>query len=347
MARWYRGGRYYGRNRYYSRYGRRRYYGSSSKRASGNMRAAKQQSDQSTFTINIPSEVTCFLRDDLTLQKETGVYAMNIFEQLRKSDFYQNYANMYDEFKIDKVKVKLLPSSWAANAGSIASLYKNLTVYTAWDRTGLDQNQILFNIDNANQITKVNDLDYILGNENGGGLFCTVGSDITSYSSAESRAVNPNSNTSIVRWLSPKTIQEKSQWLNCADLKKWYESYDSIQGRYYGIPISNVVGKNAGEDISGVKLLFDNAGSVVPFGGVMDQYQSTINSKNPCSLWEDTGIKFKPTLLIGVFPKDNNVVNLGTNEDPRNIPANSMTFNVETEVVCTFRGLRKSRVVHA
>jgi len=54
---WNRGGRYYGRNRYYKR-------SSARSKSWGNMKAAKQQADQSTFTINIPFQVTCFAKNN-------------------------------------------------------------------------------------------------------------------------------------------------------------------------------------------------------------------------------------------------------------------------------------------
>lgn len=347
MARWYRSGRYYGRNRGY--YGRRRYYNkkSLSSRAFGNMKAAKQQADQTNFTVNIPSQISVFCKHDNTLNADTGVYAMNCFDLLRKSDFFNNYANMYDEFKIDKVKIKLLPTQFVTNSSTGNYWYKNLTVYTAWDRSGLNFSQLQFSISNPNQIDRVDTLRYKLGNENGGGVWCTIGQDITSYSSAESRTVNPNTNTSIVRWLSPKTIQEKSQWLSTGMLKEWYTNYDSNTGRYYGIPCSNIVGENTGETVSAFNEIIDSSGQTGSIAGILDQFQSTLSSENPCSLYEDPGIKFKPTLLVGVYPLDNNDVNLGTQHDPIMVPANKITFNVETEVVCTFRGLRKSKVVAA
>ena len=276
---------------------------------------------------------------------------MNCFDLLRKSEFFTNYANMYDEFKIEKIKIKLLPTQFVQNQNNVgAYFYKNLTVYTAWDRSGLNFGQLRFDIENANQITRINDLNYRLGNENGGGVWCTIGKDITSYSSAESRTVNPNANTTIVRWLSPKTIQEKSQWLSTGMLKEWYTAYDDNTGRYYGIPCSNVNGSNTGEIISAFKELIDNQGQVGAIGGIFDSYNSTLSSENPCSLYEDPGIKFKPTLLIGVYPLDNNTATIHIDANPANdkvVPQNKITFNVEAEIVCTFRGLRKSKVVAA
>jgi len=335
---WYRGGRYYGRRRYYVR--------NSISRANGNIRAAKQQADQSTFTINVPSQISAFCNTPNDSDYTRGVYAMNIYDQLRKSEFFQNYANMYDEFKIDKIKVKLLPTQWATNLDG-QRFYKNLTVYTAWDRSGLNYGQVFMSITNANQITRLEEKDYLLGNENGGGLAVIIGNDITSYSSAESRVVNPNTNTSIVRWLSPKTISEKSQWLSTGLLKEWYKSYDSNEGIYKQIPLSNKVGGYVDSEFSSFTQIIDAQGQTASLAGILEQFTSPLSSDNPCSLFEDNGIRFKPTLLVGIYPNDNNVINIGTQEEPINVPANKITFNTETEVVCTFRGLRKSKVVAA
>lgn len=355
---WNRGGRYYGRRRYYGN--------ATNRRANGNMRAARQQADQSNFTINIPSQLSAFLTPSSSFinastagGKKLGVYAMNIFDQLRKSDFFNNYAAMYDEFKIDKVKVKLLPTQWAINSSNQGSYYyKNLTVYTAWDRTGLNEHQIDIAVgtDFQKQNTESSTNTWMIGTAAGkptgpgseitqyGGLYVTVGDDITTYSSAESRVVNPNTNTSIVRWLVPKTMQERSQWLSTSSLKKWYYEYDKTHGRYYNIPVSDIKGYYQDEDFSvteQVVTIVDGGSGTGGVRGLLQNYTSPIASENPCSLLEDTGIKFKPTLLVGIYPEDGNIDNqTGT-------PNNQIVFNVETEVVCSFRGLRKASVVAA
>ena len=58
-------------------------------------------------------------------------------------------------------------------------------------------------------------------------------------------------------------------------------------------------------------------------------------SNNPCFLEEDPTVNFKPTLLVGLYPAEEENV-----DHPREVK-----FNVEAEVSCTFRGLRKSKVV--
>jgi hypothetical protein len=338
---WYRGGRYYGRNR--------RYYRSSTvRRAAGNMRAAKQQADQSTFTINIPStiEAANYPSANPFAPNNTvnyGVYPLNIFEQLRKSEFYQSYAGMYDEFKIDRIKIKLLPTEFTytatAGANNDGGRYRNITVYTAWDRTGLSKDQLILIASHLNEDST--EIGVVTTNQNvvtddGDGLFCIVGNDITTYSSAESRVINPGTNTSIVRWLNPKTIDEKGQWVSTGALKQWYKGYR--EGKFYGIPTGkkeNFLLTNYGDIEIGTEVIPPDP-DVEGDGAIARsalKVVSSANKDNPCYLLEDTGIKFKPTLLVGIYPESTNT--------------NTCKFNVETEVVCTFRGLRKANVVAA
>ena len=348
-------GRYYRRRGYYrnNNYGRRTYYwrrSTTRNKSWGNMKAAKQQADQSTFTINIPSTLGAFLKGDTlggNVTFEHGIYAMNIYDQLRKSDFFNSYASMYDEFKIDRIKVKLLPTEFTYTANS-GQKYSNVTIYTAWDRTGLNKDQVLLYTKNVLKNTpKIGTKD--VGNVDG--LYVTIGKDITTYSSAESRVVNPGTNTSIVRWLNPKTMQEKSQWIGTSQLQKWYDEYeisdggspDTLTGRYIGIPtgykavattINDQVAYDGDIEVGAINVRTDDANtepSDVSFDVALSKL-SAMNSENPCYLVEDGGIRFKPTLLVGTYPASN---------------SNVCKFNVETEVVCTFRGLRKASVVAA
>lgn len=310
MAWGYRNRRRYYRRRYYRRgYGR-----GASRRAFGNMRAAKQQADNATFTINVPSKFSSFMKKGVQLPglatgdlQTTGVFPISIYELLRQSEFFNNYANMYDEFKIDKIKVKLLPTSFTINTNGN---YRNLTIYTAWDRTGLNTTQIHTFLDKAHPQNNQ--------------VYCTIGEDITTYSSAESRTVNPNTNTSITRWLNPKTITEKSQWLSTSLLKQWYTSYDPANGCFTGIQFD-------GDDsqVARLQTATNDWNSIIKY--------SNMAKDNPCFLLEDPAIKFKPTLLVGVFPAVD-AASFDTN-------TNLIHFNVETEIVCTYRGLRKGKVL--
>lgn len=306
---------YYGRRRRYwrRRYYRRGYGSSSSRRAYGNMKAARQQADNATFTINVPTKLSTFMKSGVSINGvnyTTGVRPISVYDLIRRNEFFQNYANMYDEFKLDKIKIKLLPTSFTISSNNN---YRNLTVYTAWDRTGLNQQQLVWQTDFANAANNK--------------LYCVVGEDITTYSSAESRTVNPNTNTSITRWLNPKTITERAQWLSTGLLKNWYDQYDETNGCFTNIPF----GDADDQTLASIATSANQAGvaSIIK--------HSPAVQNNPCFLVEDPAITFKPTLLVGVFPA---VETAKFNDTP-----NTINFNVESEIVVTFRGLRKAKIL--
>lgn len=319
MASYYK--RYY-RNKY-KRYYRNKYGSSTRKKSWGNMKAAKEQSDQATFTINIPTTCSTFSQWNNGKTRCYGVYPMNIFDYLRRSEFYQSYANMYDEFKLDRVKVKLLPTSFVLDTSEGA--YKTTTVYTAWDRTGIAPQQLHLVTDSYvagdDKIGKQDDAD---------GIRCIVGEDITTYSSAESRTISSASNTTITRWLNPKTMAEKSQWINTSQLQKWYDNFDEAHCRFYGIPVAD-----PNNTIIAHMENWDTPTSTNTSSTSVLLNASPMARGNPCYLEEDNQVKFKPTLLVGVYPPQ---------EDPTATPK-MVRFNVEIECVCTFRGLRKAKIV--
>ena len=335
--------------RRYRRYYKKKYGNTYTKRSYGQLKAAKQQSDQASFVINVPTEVSCFsVKSSLSYMNNftgeydpeevvNGTYALNIYDLLRKSEFYKSYANMYDEFKIDNIKVKLIPVKYNVTVGGNNTQgYQSFTVYTAWDRTGLNSNQVYLNVDgnyDGNYIDGLNknegkNWQFIGKKTDNAGLYCIVGEDITTYSSAESRQVSVGQNNSIVRWLKPKSMAEKSQWLSTSSLKLWYHKYDHKKGCYQYIPTYF----DQKTDIQEIVNIFELGGTGK---SQMDlECIKPYTTNNPCFLVEDPSITFKPTLLIGLYPTEEQ------NPSPRVV-----YFNVEAEISCTFRGLRKSRVV--
>jgi hypothetical protein len=331
---------WYKRN--YRRY-KNKYKGSYSKRSYGQFRAAKQQADQSSFIMNIPTTFTAkTYKENLAGNTYSiGTYALNIYDLMRKSEYYKSYANMYDEFKIDNVKVKLVPTKFNVTVGQVNGAgYQTFTVYTAWDRTGLNSRQLFLNTANGvynndpinpNQVNSLKNYELIGKNNDKDGVYILVGDDITTYSSAESKQVGLGQNSSIVRWLKPKTLQEKSQWLSTESLVPWFETYDQINCCYTSIPTSDV--NRLYPDMIGHFWQLGNAGNVY---ATLSKISPAV-AGNPCFLEEDPAIKFKPILLVGLYPTDDPTVQEQT---PR-----AITFNAEVEVSCSFRGLRRARVV--
>lgn len=344
---------YYGRRRYrYSRYPRRSYrrtYTSlsrSQRRASGNQRAARQQRDKSEVSLSVPTRLECF-NASLTIPNPAdadnpvvvngGVTALNIWDLLRKSEFYQSYANMYDQVRIEKVTVRLTPYQFpvfAGQLGQVNNYYNGYTVVTAWDRTGLSEEQIkLVNVSPTAR-------NLVIGaNNNSDGIYVNIpASDAATYSSAYTRNVNPNSNTTITRTIYPSSLQEKTQYINTADLDQWYGQYDPEQNRYYAIENPLGVTAPAVQIDVGEGALQEEV-DVAQFP-ITAQISRAVG-KNPAYLLETPEVAFKPTLLVGIL---NDTLNIG--EPPNQIQlVPRMSFNVEADVAVSFRGLRKASIV--
>lgn len=114
-----------------SRFSRRRRFGTSSsslvRRARGNMRAANNQNDSSNVVINLLH--SCYAgvsiaNDAMQANNVTGRFpspsdikigtvAVNVYDLLRKSDFFGSYSGMYDQFRINSIKVKITPTEWS------------------------------------------------------------------------------------------------------------------------------------------------------------------------------------------------------------------------------------------
>lgn len=332
---------YYGRRRYYVRYPRRTYRRTwastarSKRRAIGNYRAAIKQQDKTDVNLNITTKFKTFQGTTLTFQN--GVYALNIWDLLRKSDFYQSYANMYDQIKINSIRIKLTPIMFHTHQTTNVTantFYSSYTVVTAWDRTGLSENQLELNIDgNSKNSGKIG------AAVTEAGLYIKMkGEDVATYSSAITKSMSPNSNTAIIRTLYPSTIAEKGLYINTADLTAWYEGYDAEHVRYYGILDPEFV-----SGLANVTVPTVTQGQTVNVGTPPYYLQtSQYYNKNPSTLHECPQFPFKPTLLVGLLNEAYTVDN-GNNQNIRIEPL--AEFNLEADIGVTFRGLRKAPIV--
>jgi len=126
-------------------------------------------------------------------------------------------------------------------------------------------------------------------------------------------------------------MDEKSQWFSTSSLKQWYLKYDSSGGRYTYIPTFNA---NNDE----FPIICQNNLGQLDENTLLRLNIAPVTKNNPCFLLEDPSISFKPTLLVGIYPAQ-------TEADVMEHPVRAVYFNVETEISCSFRGLRKSKVV--
>lgn len=319
----------YRRRLYGYRYPYRRRYtsysGRSARKAVGNYKAATQQKDKTDVNLNVMHKCTTSYKNTTIGEDNfnTGVYALNIWDLLRRSEFYQSYASMYDQVKINRIRLKLTPTQWSFNTQDTKA-FQAITIVTAWDRTGLSMEQIKLISEHVQD-------DGIIGKEgNTDGLYVTMNEDISTYSSAMTKSLNPGSSFSTTRTIYPSSLSEKSYYVNTADLDAWYTGYDTINNRFIGLDASNVIRGNPSDWI--------NATDEVIIG---DLTRTPCIEHNPCFLLEDSSVPFKPTFLIGCqCPFPQNVIQ-GTNS----VVTGPVAFNIEADIGVTFRGLRKAKLV--
>ena len=308
----------------YSRY---RPYNSSRRRAIGNARAANQQADSTEILISTDIDVSCGQTlteinkhideyGDLIVEYlDTGCAAINIYNVLFKSEYFQNYSSLYDQFKIDSIKVKVSAVNWATGSndqnGDEYISPKSLIICTAWDRSGLSLEQFIEQKDDQGQSLKFPV------------YYCTIGRDITTYSSAQTKHLGPGNTYSITRYLYPSTIQEKEQYLSTLDLNEQFIRTNKEGFEYSGFITTSRI---------------NDRGNIV-----IKRKNTDLNEGYPCNLIESPGVPFKPTFLIDVIASD----------EPKFIAADNKkvnllrptTFNLEFDIVVKFRGLRYTKFV--
>lgn len=264
------------------------------KRSSGNLKAAFEQRDQSEVVLNCNNQVSCRIpkRTGNIFEKDFNVAAVNVFDALYHSEFFGNYAPMYDQVKIDKVKAKITSLQYPtvnANSGNSS----NLSVVTAIDRNGLDSLQITDDVVNGGKVTRGT----------------SIGKSISTYSSALTKNLSYGATFEIIRYITPFTVQEKGQYISTDSLKQWYSAYSVNDS-----------------DIGSNRYVICNEGDTDN-----SRFYKNCVSDNPCYLEKNAALPFKPTFLIGVIGLDN--------------VGGDCIFNVELDVCCTFRGLRKSQTM--
>lgn len=220
---------------------RYRPYSNQRSRARGNQAAADQQRDTTqvvlksslvrsggqTFTLLDPN-----YPDLDSSWADTGTIVINIYDVLLRSEFYQNYANMYDQVRIDNIRVDITPSIWSTSSDENPTpeyhIPKSLTVVTAWDRSGLSSSQ------------------FVQSSMNPRSYYCVIGEEIENYSSAVNKHLGPASIFNIKRYLYPQSVLEKNQFVNTKDLRPQFSqnanepySYDLSYGENFDKSLPN------------------------------------------------------------------------------------------------------------
>lgn len=321
------------RTRYFNRY--TPYRSGIAQRARRQQRAADEQRDSTTVTINTDVSFDCGqTMNEIYKDKgedgwfDTGCMAINVYDVLRHSDYYQSFGSLYDQVKIDNIRARIIATNWATSRESndeqkINEIIKarSYVIVTAWDRSGISKSQVKFDDKWNDDVTNHK-------------FYCTIGKNIESYSSAKTKHLGPGNAYEIVRQLYPENLYEKSQFVSTSLLKS---QQNRVNTEFFAYNCF-------------YKKVVDT--SVNANGYIYEPYD--FNTKYPTNLISDPAVPFKPTLLVNVVSGPTPYVTNIKEKDPEGFytlltvgvnKIKPVTFNVEFEIVVTFRGLRYNRNV--
>lgn len=318
-------------------------------RARGNALAADQQRDLANVVINQDMTIHCGENmidiEGLNFKEDfydTGVTAINVFDVLLNNEFFNNYVTLYDQVKIDTVRAKIIGVNWISGKDSTNTNTNNnnnnnqdetyktprsYIVVTAWDRTGLNDDQVIL----KNNMVEVDGELY-----DQPCLYTNIGRNLSSYSSSMSKHLGPGSNYEIVRQLYPSTLAEKSQFISTSNLVFQQSEPDptDFKMKLYKI----------GQNIHGSNIPVDNNGDPL-FHEPLKANYGTFDAAVPNNLLQTSSIPFKPTLLVNVIAGNPPSVVAKNNQFQGVNMIKPITFNIEFHVAVTFRGLRYSKYI--
>lgn len=275
-------------------------------RAYGNYRAAKQQKDRLEFTINTNYPMAAAYNPETGV----GVASVNVWEVLLKNSNFNNFKNAFDQVRIDAIRVKLnITNTGNPYNENLYNVTNNLSVYTAWDRNGLDINQVEFFTSSGQNVIKIPEDNYdtaaVYGYRN------IIGKGIVNASSSSRSTYNPFRQWTRNLKLDLSGVGEKCDFINTSSISQFA---DTNKGNLDALKIVNDrYSNNAVNDI--------------------------ISDGNPAMPFECASCRFKPTLLVGVFSTTYSNTNGGQINEFAQV-GNPVVFQAEWSVVCTFKAMK-------
>ena len=256
-------------------YNYKKKYGSSLvKRARGNLKASKKGTDQAQFTVNFTHPFVLGGKEynaanNAVLQAwgipadkyHYGVQCLNVWDLLARASNFQAFQQMYDQCRIDYVKVKLQVTNSTIETNTTTTTYD---LYTVWDRTGISSG----------------DMIPVVNPESGGkctGVAVIIDKAIAEYSGVTKLQLNAYQRWKQNKSIWPNSLMEKSQFVNTSDIKQWRGKFNTSTLTY---------------DFNSEQQIANND---------YNSYKDLLNGNNPAVFVENQKFPFKPTLLIGAF----------------------------------------------
>lgn len=261
-------------------------------------KSAKKGSDSFSFVVN-SNYVFAASYNDTT---RSGVACIPVFDVLCRNSNFSHFKEMYDQVRLDGVKVKLNVTDAATTVNNVNSV-KNTTIFTAWDKTGLSLNQLVFKSSAVgNPVISPSDYDSSVV----GSFYNTIGPGISNATGIEKSILMNFQKWVNYKTLYPRTMEEKSQYISTSNLIRFAQGINND---------TQEVALNGSYDNCTVNSLF--------------------SSNNVCLPFESPSYKFKPCLLVGVFQNEateTSIVPYGR--------CGRVLFNAEFSISVTFKDLK-------
>ena len=285
------------RSSYYRRSG-----SSITRRARGNYYAASKNTDSTNVTIQGITTLPIRVTTSNTTSVNGEALGISVWQLLINSDFYANYATMYDELRMNGFRLKIIGNS--AGTTVLASGLSSVGTVVALDRNGVRGKPATFRGGEDGAIT-ANPFIELDETERSRSW-----QQALSYGSAKIKSWSPGN--AFQQWISANVSNmiEKAQYVKTQELTpsrvKTTGAGDGAQQQYIqGFPSGFVAGTGA-----------------TALGNQFTKWTGT------------SDISFDPVILLGVYNIPNTQAGVATEQ--------VFTFSIEFKVDVTFRGVRRS-----
>lgn len=230
-----------------------------------------KECNKSNSSIDFAFKINYAFTSMFDSSTKSGVTAINLYNVLLQSQNFRNMALNWDQVKINGCQARLNICDAVLNYSDINQI-KSINVITGWDRTGLSLNEITFYEDggvngNPGDTILKEDWDDVAGSY----FKNNIGEKIAQGYGCKKGLVNSYQRFSRYESIYPQKLEEKACYVPTSTL----ETYENGQNPNTGvITISDLYSQQK----------------------INDQ----ISQSNPCIPFENS-IKWKPTLLVGVF----------------------------------------------
>ena len=246
-----------------------------------------------------------------------GVAVINIYDVLQRSENFQNMSRSWDQVKINGVTVKLNITDGSTTFSEASNNnFKTVNIVTGWDRTGITAGTDAdFETSSTSSddppVTTYEVIDRNDWDDNSATFFSnTIGKRITEGYGAKKGLLNQYQRFNRYESLFPETLDEKCCYVSCGNINYYVSAYNNETGR------ARISG-----DYSNMSVM------------------AQLSSPNPAIPFENPGIKWKPTLLVGAFR-----TTVGTGGEITQYGAvPSIIFNGEFTIPVTFKGQKGDR----